>query len=409
MIQKIVHKIMRPRHFWRDIGFDELSELYTSMLIRSLATSLIGLFVPIYLYSLGFSVRTIFGFFIIFFIVRIFCDVISALTVARIGPKHTIALSTLANIVFLLLLLTLKDLHWPLAFVAIVGSLTNSLFFIAFHTDFSKIKHPLHGGKELGYLTILEKIGGILGPLIGGVIATVFSPSYTIVIAIILFIISLIPLFMTNEPVKTHQHITLKGFKWRPHIREFVSYTCLNTENVISILLWNFYLAIAIFTKDPYAKIGAITAISTALSLLSVRVVGVRVDNKSDRKLLHFGVVVNSFIHLLRVFVRTPLGALGINVLNDPITVTYRMPFVKQFYDFSDDVPGYRIVYIAANEMISAIAKACVWAGLYIASAHVSEITAMKGAFVVGALFSLGIALQPKPYNNHRQQVEHAS
>ncbi len=405
MIQKIVHKIMRPRHFWREIGFDELSELYTSMLIRSLATSLIGLFVPIYLYSLGFSVRTIFAFFIIFFIVRVFCDIASALIVARIGPKHTIALSTLANIVFLLLLLTIKDLHWPLAFVALVGSLTNSLFFIAFHTDFSKIKHPKHGGKELGYLTIIEKIGGILGPLIGGLIATVFSPSYTIVIAIILFIVSLIPLFMTNEPVKTHQRITLKGFVWRPHIREFVSYTCLNAENVISILLWNFYLSVAIFTKDPYAKIGAITAISTALSLLTVKLVGTRVDNKSDRKLLGAGVVANSVIHLLRVFASTPLGALGVNVLNDPITVTYRMPFVKRFYDLSDEVPGYRIVYIAANEMISAVVKACIWAGLYIASAHMTNVSAMKGAFVVGAVLSLGIALQPKAYNNHRQQA----
>jgi len=341
----------------------------------------------------------------VFFIVRIFCDIISALTVARIGPKHTIALSTLANIIFLLLLLTLKDLHWPLMFVAFVGSLTNSLFFIAFHTDFSKIKHPLHGGKELGYLTIIEKIGGILGPLIGGIIATVFSPSYTIVIAIILFIVSLVPLFMTNEPVKTHQHITIKGFVWRPHVREFISYTCLNAENVISILLWNFYLSVAIFTKDPYAKIGAITAVSTALSLLTVKLVGARVDNKSDRKLLSAGVYANSAIHLLRVFVTSPLGALGINVLNDPITVTYRMPFVKQFYDLSDDVPGYRIVYIAANEMISAVVKACIWGGLYIASAHVTEISAMKGAFVVGALLSLGIALQPKPYNNHKQRA----
>jgi hypothetical protein len=80
MLQKAIHKILKPRHFWRDIGFNELSELYTSMLIRSLATSLIGLFVPIYLYKLGYSVRSIFLFFIIFFSVRIFCDIASAAT-----------------------------------------------------------------------------------------------------------------------------------------------------------------------------------------------------------------------------------------------------------------------------------------------------------------------------------------
>lgn len=227
MVQKIIHKLLKQRHFWRLVGFDELAELYASMLLRSLATSLIGLFVPIYLHSLGYGVRTIFGFYIIFFGSRVVFDIISALVVARVGPKHTIALSTLANIVFLVLLLTLKELAWPLPFVALVGTATNSLFFIAFHTDFSKIKHPTHGGKELGYVTMLEKLGWVLGPLVGGIVATVWSPKYTIVVAILLFVTSLVPLFMSNEPVKAHQHITIKGFNFRPHAREFFRMLCL--------------------------------------------------------------------------------------------------------------------------------------------------------------------------------------
>lgn len=402
MIQKMINSLLQPRHFWRTADFDELSEIYTSILLRSLATSVVGLFIPVYLHGLGYSVRTIFAFFIVFFMARIVIDPLVALLVGRIGPKHTIALSTISNIIVLLLLLTMKDLGWPLYFVAIVYTLTNSLFFIAFHTDFSKIKHTMHGGKELGYLTILEKLGGIAGPLIGGVIATVWGPNYIIVLSIILFLLSLIPLFLTNEPVKVHQKITLKGFAIAPHKRAIFSYACFSAENVVSILLWNFYLSLAIFVTSPYAKIGAVVAISTAVSLLTVQFVARRVDAKRGRSLLRMGAVANGVVHIGRLFVTTPLGVLGINVVNDPVTVTYRMPFIKQFYDFSDQVPGYRIVYIAINEMFGNMLKACVWIGLFVASAHTSEINAIKGAFVVAGILSLGIALQPSKINNQR-------
>jgi MFS family permease len=400
MIQKKINSLLQSRHFWRTVDFDELSEIYTSILLRSLATSVVGLFIPVYLHGLGYSVRTIFAFFIVFFIARIVIDPLSALIVGRIGPKHTIALSTISNIIVLLMLLTMKDMGWPLYFIAVAYSLTNSMFFIAFHTDFSKIKHTKHGGKELGYVTILEKLGGVAGPLIGGVIATIYSPSYTIVLSIVLFLASLIPLFLTNEPVKVHQKLTLKGFKIRSHSREIVSYACLNAENVISILLWNFYLSLAIFVTSPYVKIGTVVAISTALSLLSVQFVGRRVDAKKGRLLLKRGVIANSLIHIGRLFVASPVGVLITNILNDPVTVMFRMPFVKQFYDFSDQVPGYRIVYIAANEMFGNILKACVWVVLYIASAYVADITAIKGAFVFAAILSMGIALQPTKVNN---------
>ena len=86
MLQKLINSVLRPRHFWRNVGFDELSELYASMLLRSLALSLIGLFVPIYLYKLGYSITDILGFFTVFFLIRIPVDIVVAFIVGRIGP-----------------------------------------------------------------------------------------------------------------------------------------------------------------------------------------------------------------------------------------------------------------------------------------------------------------------------------
>ncbi len=43
MLKKIVYSLLRHRHFWREVGFDELSELYVSMMFRGLSISLPGI------------------------------------------------------------------------------------------------------------------------------------------------------------------------------------------------------------------------------------------------------------------------------------------------------------------------------------------------------------------------------
>lgn len=402
MVEKVVKRVLKHRHFWRQINFDELSELYASMLLRTLALSLIGLFVPIYLYLQGTSIKGVFMYFLVLYTARIILDICSAFVVARIGPKHAIAMSTLLNIIHLLLLLSIKDLQWPLAVVALVNAAAASLFFIAFHTDFSKIKDTKHGGKEIGYMTMVEKLGGVLGPLVGGLIATILDARYTIIVAIIVLVASLVPLLMTNEVVKIHQKISFKGFPWKSQARQLIASSCNNTENIISILVWNFYLSLAVFTTGTYAKIGAITAITTALAFFFAHFIGTHVDKKNGRRLLEFGVVANIFVHITRIFVKAPIGIFAINSVNEPVTMSYRMPFAKSYYDAADSLPGYRIVFIAISESISAAARALLWLGLLTASMYVTEVTAMKGAFVLAALLSLGIALQPQVANNHK-------
>ena len=402
MVEKIIHTVLAKRHFWRQVSFNELSELYASMFLRSLALSLIGVFVPIFLYKSGFSVQAVLGYYAVFCLVRAPVDIATAYIVGRIGPKHTLALSTLANIVHLTMLLSLKELGWPLPFLAIIGTWTNSLFFIAFHTDFSKIKHPKHGGKEIGYMLVIERIGGVLGPLIGGLLATYADPSYTIMAAIVLFAVSMVPLLATNEPVVTHQRIDFTGLPLRRMKRYVVAHAAQNTENTVSVLLWVFFVSLTVFKENTYAKIGAVTALSTLTSIFFAKYIGKKLDQRKGKRIFLASVGVNSVLHLVRPLVSMPLHVIGVNLINDPITVAYRMPFMKSFYDAADSLPGKRIVFIAALEAGSAITRGIFWGGLFVASLAFDPITVMKIGFLCTACFGLAIALQPQTPNNHK-------
>jgi MFS family permease len=381
--------MLEPRHFWRDVGFNELSELYSAQLLRSLAISLVGVFTPIYLYNIGYSLRDIALFMIGWMLLRPFIDVAAAFVIARIGPKHTMLLSSFIHIMYLSMVLTIQDLSWPLLLVATVGSAAYSLHLLAIEVDFSKIKHARHGGEEFGYLVIVEKIGGVVGPLVGGLIASFVSPSYTIALAMLLLLLSSIPLFFTAEPVKTRQHITFRGLPWRERRWDFISIVPTTLENIVSIVVWPLFIGIFILGDNVFAKLGAIVALSTLSSIVFSRVIGNLIDKRKGRYLLRVGTVLNALLHLARPFVGGVYGAALIHVANEPITAAYRMPYIKGQFDVADSLKGYRIAYLSALGVTDTLARLVFWGVVWCAMGMYQPKAVLMATFLVAAVASL--------------------
>lgn len=398
MINQLIYKITRRRHPWRVFTFDELSEIYTSMSLRSLGFGIIGIFVPIFLFSKEVSLTGIFWFFLWVFLLRIPLSFSMAFIVGRIGPKHGIALSTLLFLVFLGMLLTFESVGWPLIALASAFTISNGLFFLSYHTDFSKVKNTKHGGKELGWLYTFERVGGALGPLIGGLTASLIAPEASIVLAIIVLGLSLVPLFLTNEPVKLHQKISFFGFPWRRHTRDFIAMSGAHLDTSSSQFVWPLFVSVVVFGGSAYAKVGAIIAAATAVSLVSTRLFGVIVDSKKGGVLLSVGVWANSILHLFRPFVLTGASATLVSTMNEPITLSYRMPLMKGYYDAADSEEGYRIVYLALMEFCGAIVKSLYFLGLWIcAEFWFSDVSVLRWNFVVIGFLSLFILAQKFP------------
>lgn len=397
MLQKIIHKVARPHHPWRQIKFDELTEIYASMSLRSFGFGIIGIFVPIYLYQNGFTLQSIFLFYTLFFLFRLPIAYVCAFVVGRIGPKHSIAVSTLLLVVFLSQLLTLNYFQWPLIVLAFSFSVTNGLFFIAYNTDFSKIKSTENGGKELGWLYIFERLGGALGPLVGGILASLIAPELTIFVAIAVLIFSLLPLFLTNEPVRLHQHITFKAFPWRRHVRDCIAISAFGVENVTSLVMWPLFIGIVIFTDDTYAKLGAIVGISLAISVVSSYFLGKFSDTKRGFFLFQVGTYANALIHGARAFITTAHGAAALTILNEPVTLAYKIPLVKGYYDAADSEEGYRIVYLVITEMAAGVAKALYCLALFLTCYFADSATVLRFSFIAVGIFSLAMLLQRFP------------
>lgn len=397
MLRKIVHRLLVMRHPWRFVGFDELSELYTSTMLRSLGLSLIGIFVPYYLYTLGISIPTILLFLAGVYGSRLIFNVVSGYVVAWVGPKHTIMASNIFQILALGLLLTFPSVHWPLVLIALFMGASLSLFFVAYHVDFSKVIHAEHGGKELGFMTIMERIGAALGPVVGGVIATVFGPQYTITAAIVIFIGAVIPLFFSAEPTKLHQKLSFRGLPYRKLSRDFVSRYAQGVDTSASLVMWPFYAALVLLTVNTYASVGLVTSLGIIASILTAHFIGRVVDRQNGLQLLNWSVVINSLIHVIRPFASGFGGAVAVNMANEAVTAGYIMPYVKGMYARADDLPGFRIVYIILIEIAVDAGKVSLFLVAWGLTFVMTPLHALTTSFVVAGFATLLMATQNFP------------
>lgn len=393
MVEKIIKKVLRKRHYWRTVEFDELAELYASQLLRTVALSLVSVFVSIYMYQDGYSLAFIAGFLATQYFARVLFAVPSAHIIGKIGPKHATMMSNILYVPAMLSLVNLAEYGiYALTVSLVFQSISSSLYNIAFHVEFSKMRHSAHAGKEIGYMIILGKVAKTVSPIIGGFIAFIFGPQTTVFAAAILFACAALPLLRTREPVRTNQKITFQGIKWNKIERCLMGEFGVGWDYANAGIVWSMFVAITIFgtTNDSvYAKIGLISGLSIIAAIISARIYGLIIDKKHGNQLLHLGVYGTSLINLARSFITTPIGVVYTNIANEATTTAYDMPFMKGMFDLADDLPGHRIAYMACLDMAIAGGAALCLLALSLLCIAYPEATAMKMIFVLSACIVL--------------------
>jgi hypothetical protein len=161
--------------------------------------------------------------------------------------------------------------------------------------------------------------------------------------------------------------------------------------------MWPLLISVTVFVEDSYAKIGVLVAVSTVLSIIIARYFGRIIDNHKGLKLLRIGTFTNSLVHLARPFFLTTAGAAAISVVNEPVTLAYNMPTSKGFYDQTDSIEGYRIVYITSVQLVLAVTKGLYFLSLLVFSQFFNPVDVLTWSFVVVAITTACVLFQRFP------------
>lgn len=314
-------------HFLHIIKNKELSELYISMAIRSFTIALIGIFVPIYLLNNGYGLSEVIFFSIILNLSHIIFIIPAAKFCAKYGFKHSMFVSIPFLVLFFFMLHSIKI--WPIYLVGAVYGINNALYYMGYNIDFARSSDKGKRGQEIGTAKIVSAIFIVFGPLLGGLLLTMFGFKVLFTVAAVLLFMSIIPLFLTKD-VHEPFNFNFKDIKLLNFKGDILPYMSYGAETGASSVFWPIIIYFTILGN--FNSLGLATSLMLFFGLIFMYFTGKFVD-KNKRKILRYGSLVNALVWLTRALIITPIQVFVVDSIKGISQTLYEVPFLALSYD----------------------------------------------------------------------------
>jgi hypothetical protein len=288
----------------------ELNWFYLSIAIKNFGFTLISIFVPIYLYTLGYSIIQILFYYFLNSLYFLLLSYFGAKIVSKIGVHHSILYSTIPIIVYFLGLRVLPEYPILYYFLPLIFAMRRVVYNYSYHLCFLTYSSKKNRGKQLSFKTIFNNLIGITAPAIGGLIASIYGFNTLYLIGSIILLIGVIPLFR-NKELRFKPKFNFRGLvkDVLGEDGELISFSGYGIEFEIGRILWPIFVFLIVVSVADY---GILTSLTTLISLLIFYFVGVITDKYSKSRLLIIGSVLKCFSWVFRIFANTYNRILGI-------------------------------------------------------------------------------------------------
>lgn len=305
----------------------ELDELYVSVALKALAVSFIQVFVPIFLYKLGYGIQAIGWYYLVYFFVVVILQPFCMKLNSILGVKKVLSIGTilLALYYYLLNVLSSGNIHYLL--VAATFGISVSMYYAAFHIEFARNSDKKKEASEFSMI----RIATTLGPLLGALFIDNISFNLLFLLVSGLLILSIVPLFMTKDKKLKKQKLSLKGILGADTWRKGIAYQASGILNISSGVFWPLFIFL---TLETVLSLGAIITLTSILMVVFLIMIG-RLSDKHKDKVLVFGIISHSFSWISRLSFLSPFGVFLNNFYASITYLAVDLPFAKCIYEGS--------------------------------------------------------------------------
>ena len=322
-----------------------ITQVYITQALTAISHSLIGVFIPIYLLTLGYTLPQVLLYFIVHKGVVVFVSPIAAYFNHRIGFKKTILLHIPFFILSfgMLYALTFTDTHYLLP--AASGGFAIAFYWIPMKTLFIKYSHKKTRGQEVGTLQAIQSTLAVASPAIGGVIAALFGFPVLIIIGLLLGALSAAPLFFTPE-IKAKTSFALKDL-WRIKDHGFMGVTV--ADGFLFVAIAYLFPLLIYLTLQTTTSVGYIESLGMILFALGSFLYGKKLTNPVHA--LRLGAVLIAISLVIRPFLNTAAGFSLVIMFGALAGVLYRTGYNALLVDYGRDLGDLGEEYIVIQEM----------------------------------------------------------
>jgi len=371
----------------------QVKELFVFTVLINLASALVAIFEPVYLYTIGYGLNQIMIFYLIVYVLYFLIIPLGAKFARNFGYEQSMLIGSIFFILFYISLFFIAK--YPILFYIspITFALQKMFYWPAYHANFAKFSDQKEEGREISALTVAASIVFIIGPVLAGLIVEEWGYGVLFTVASIIFLASNIPTLITKEKPEGKgfsYSIAYKDLFSKKNRQSFLAYTGFG-EELIVMIIWPVFISIVI--TDVF-NLGLVVTMTTFLTTLAVFYIGKLTDSSNKRKILALGSYVYALAWFFRIFIINTAGVffvdtlsrLGKNIISVPlIALTYEK--AKEQEANKERVVMSRVLFF---EMALIVGKFLAIVAIYVLTLFIAdEALAFKITFILAGGMTL--------------------
>jgi MFS family permease len=301
--------------------------------IKSLAGSLIGVFIPIYFLKLGFSLNQIFVFWLIYSFCLFIFNILAAYLSKKYGFRPIIMVSMFLQFLFLYLLHILKFHTIPLSALAICSGLQSAFYWLPINFLFTTQASQKEMGGDTSKFFALPKILSLPVPLVSSIIIVLLGFDSLFILSGIVYLISFYPLFKLPE-LNNNFSFDFSRYKllFKNYRRYFWAEFLENIHEEAEAII----LPIVIFiTIKSVISIGVVNTLTPIGGILFTFLVGKLSDNQNKQKLMRLGAFIMILCWLVRFIFPNAMIFYIVSIIVGFVEALVLIPFSSIIYSYA--------------------------------------------------------------------------
>ncbi len=364
------------RHFLFELKRRQITDhkgLWVNSFFRQMAYALIGVFAAIFVFSfgrenfLGGGVKNGLLLLLLFLLMVRLVVLVGGIFMAeyvidRIGYRKTIFLSlVLSSLAFMCLSGVSVTGRWELVLVSggLFGMVVNT-YWVVYYTLLSGGIKKNNVGRSYGVLEAVSKLGQVMAPLLGALLAVKFGFSMLFVSGIGLLLISSIPIWFLPRHLHLDKVSWKEFFEWASEMKFLRLGLAMGGDAVNEVIyadVWSVYVFLMLGSLKSMGVFGSVVLMATVVFTYLVSWV---FDKKSRREFQIVGVSGGIMVWISRAFV----GGLGQVLLVDTLD--------KFFYSLSHTFfSGYMLRRSQGKENFSYMVYRELWRSIWLIVVYV--------------------------------------
>jgi hypothetical protein len=361
--------MFRPTYLSSRISSGLIS-IYSSRIILSIASSLMGIFLPIFLFEL-FDLKlsyTLIYFLIDYAIYGALVAFGAKFSLNKIGIKTAIIISTIwGSAYYLMFYFMTGGSHGAIETIlgmnkgSVLIFLGLSIFFINLqrlmywvpvHTEMTKFTDRANRTRELSLLEATCIAFNAVVPAFAGWVLIVFGYNILFVITIFISFLSIVPLFLLPKTEETFSWTylqTWKEFFSKKRQKTVLAFMGDGAENVVSGIIWPIFIWQIL--KGNYLSVGAISSAIVLSTIILELFVGKYADSGRRDKILHWGTILYAIGWFIKIFIDTAFQIFVVSTYHNLTRIFTRTPFDAMLYERAADQGHYVDEYTVIHEM----------------------------------------------------------